>query len=298
LSGLGEILRKAREQKGLSLEEVEAITRIRRKHLEALESDDFASLPPATYVKGFVKNYATVLGLDPQQMLELLPLSEPKVEIQPPMKLEKPPRGLGIWLFGLLTVCFVGGLAAYLYNYYQNNRPYVPPDYAAIVVPTLTPVPTPEGLIAVATQTVPPKATEGIEVRVRAIDRAWMAVYIDGDARPVYNGTMEIGETQTFSGKERVYIHCGNAGGVDYTINGQRKGLMGKPGEVVRFEWSVTAPGAAPAMRTVAPSEQPFNTPVASATMINPTVTATVVTPVTPKPATTPSPLPTRTPVR
>ena len=64
LPPVGERLRAAREEKGLSLEDVAAQTRIPQRHLESIESADWDNLPAPTYTIGFAKNYAGVVGLD------------------------------------------------------------------------------------------------------------------------------------------------------------------------------------------------------------------------------------------
>ena len=61
---VGEQLRAAREEKGLSLEDVAAQTRIPQRHLVSIESGDWDSLPAPTYTIGFAKNYAAAVGLD------------------------------------------------------------------------------------------------------------------------------------------------------------------------------------------------------------------------------------------
>ena len=69
LAELGDLLRETRESKGLSLEQVEEATRIRRSFLHALEEERFSDLPGEVYVRGFVRNYAQFLGLDPDELL-------------------------------------------------------------------------------------------------------------------------------------------------------------------------------------------------------------------------------------
>ncbi|HZU52173.1 MAG TPA: RodZ domain-containing protein [Sphingomicrobium sp.] len=64
LAPVGERLRAAREQKGLSLEDVAAQTRIPRRHLESIENAEWDSLPAPTYTIGFAKSYASAVGLD------------------------------------------------------------------------------------------------------------------------------------------------------------------------------------------------------------------------------------------
>ena len=67
---LGAILKAAREKKGVSLEDIQMITKIRLKHLEALEAGDFAQLPGEVYVKGFLANFAKTVGLDGDEIIK------------------------------------------------------------------------------------------------------------------------------------------------------------------------------------------------------------------------------------
>jgi cytoskeletal protein RodZ len=67
-STVGEALRGAREIRGVDLYRVERDTKIRVKYLAALESGDFADLPGDVYTRGFLRNYASYLGLDPDEL--------------------------------------------------------------------------------------------------------------------------------------------------------------------------------------------------------------------------------------
>ena len=62
---LGEILLMARQGRGVELERAARDTKIRARYLAALEAGDFKELPGAVYTKGFLRNYAQYLGLDP-----------------------------------------------------------------------------------------------------------------------------------------------------------------------------------------------------------------------------------------
>lgn len=66
---LGHILREARETKGYTLAEVQNQTRISARFLEALEGGEYDLLPTAVHVRGFLRNYARFLGLDPEPLL-------------------------------------------------------------------------------------------------------------------------------------------------------------------------------------------------------------------------------------
>lgn len=67
----GEKLRTERLKKGYTLERVELETKIKKSVLEKIEFGNFNSLPPATFVKGFIRNYAIFLSLDPEEVLAL-----------------------------------------------------------------------------------------------------------------------------------------------------------------------------------------------------------------------------------
>jgi len=69
---VGERLRAAREEKGFSLEDIAAETRIPRRHLESIEGSDWQRLPAPTYTVGFAKSYASAVGLDRAEIGEQL----------------------------------------------------------------------------------------------------------------------------------------------------------------------------------------------------------------------------------
>lgn len=66
---VGEILKKARIEKRLTLDEAEKKLRIRQKYLVAIEENAWHKLPSLPYIKGFIRNYSIFLGLKPEEML-------------------------------------------------------------------------------------------------------------------------------------------------------------------------------------------------------------------------------------
>ncbi|MDO0822171.1 helix-turn-helix domain-containing protein [Desulfosporosinus nitroreducens] len=62
-------LRTAREAKGMELKEVEEITKIRTKYLQALEDGDYGVLPGGVYTVGFLRSYARYLDLDADNLV-------------------------------------------------------------------------------------------------------------------------------------------------------------------------------------------------------------------------------------
>jgi len=77
---IGQRLKKAREDRYLSLEKASEDTRIRRVFLQALESDDYSIMPSAAQGRGFLRNYAEYLGLDMDAMIAEIQRSAPPPE--------------------------------------------------------------------------------------------------------------------------------------------------------------------------------------------------------------------------
>lgn len=66
---VGQILRDAREAQGITLEDASVRLRLMQRQVEAMETDDFESLDPPVFARGFVRNYARLLGLAPEALL-------------------------------------------------------------------------------------------------------------------------------------------------------------------------------------------------------------------------------------
>ncbi len=73
-SPLGETLRTARIEKNITFEDAERVTRIPRRYLEALELENFGILPAPVYARGFLRSYASYLGLEPKDLLPFFPV--------------------------------------------------------------------------------------------------------------------------------------------------------------------------------------------------------------------------------
>ena len=68
-SGVGTILRQARNRRKVELSEVEAATRIRFRYLRAIEDEEWDVLPGGVYTRGFIRTYASFLGLDGERLV-------------------------------------------------------------------------------------------------------------------------------------------------------------------------------------------------------------------------------------
>jgi cytoskeletal protein RodZ len=130
---LPERLLEARERKGVDLYRAERDTKIRARYLGALERGDYRELPGSVYTKGFLRNYALYLGLDPDEILLQWRRERgegqgrPEPVIVPPRALSAPRQGLtfspAILVAALMTVvlvAFIGYLAIQLLRF---NKP-------------------------------------------------------------------------------------------------------------------------------------------------------------------------------
>jgi cytoskeletal protein RodZ len=158
---VGAALRAAREQRGLTLAQAEEGTKIRQRFLQALEDNDYTLLGGDIYVRGFLKNYASFLGLNAN---ELLPPTESVVPIVNPSAsreteiLSLPLRDTS-FPFGriiLMVLLFVMlGVAAY-YLWQPGQRAMLLDRFAAYLpLPTATPTAIVAGGEVASTATVP-----------------------------------------------------------------------------------------------------------------------------------------------
>tara|TARA_R110002073_G_scaffold15591_5_gene61173 strand:+ start:1483 stop:2493 length:1011 start_codon:yes stop_codon:yes gene_type:complete len=82
VQSVGHLLRNARLSRSMSIEDVSRQLRLSVQQIDAIEKEDYENLPGHTFVRGFVRNYANLVQLDPAPMLQLLPRSSPVVSVQ------------------------------------------------------------------------------------------------------------------------------------------------------------------------------------------------------------------------
>lgn len=70
MESMGQKFRAAREKKKMNVSKAAAFTRIKMQHIEMMENDDFSKMPAPTYAKGFIRIYASFLGLDPVPLVQ------------------------------------------------------------------------------------------------------------------------------------------------------------------------------------------------------------------------------------
>lgn len=137
MSELGALLREAREQRGLSLEDIQETTKIRKRYLEAIESGDHRVLPGPFYVRAFVKSYSEAVGLDPDEVLRLYQHEVPSAQVEQtvePLAARAPRRvksqsseRLGKIGFNIMMWSFLILILVVLWVYVINKDP-APPE--------------------------------------------------------------------------------------------------------------------------------------------------------------------------
>lgn len=127
----GATLKAAREAAGLSLDAVAQQLKLAPRQVQALEDDDYQHLPGRTFVRGFARNYARYVHLDPDALLALLPGAEAAPALERPTLAptrrpmgELPVEGVARrsalrWLIPLLLLCVV--VAAGFYEYTRQQ---------------------------------------------------------------------------------------------------------------------------------------------------------------------------------
>jgi len=120
---VGMILREARERLKMSVGDIAERTKFAPRQVEALEANDFAHLPQATFLRGFVRSYARVLQLDDAALVSALP-ADPSRQLPaktstidaPFPTLQSLRRANLLWLAGALGVALVLGLFVFLHD--------------------------------------------------------------------------------------------------------------------------------------------------------------------------------------
>lgn len=172
MTQLGERFRQAREALGISIAEASTATRILPRYLQALESGDVASLPGDVYARGFVRNYAQLLGLPPEEMVSLYrqERGEPTSRIQI-VPAAVPPRSrsclIPSFFVTFFTVLLLLAGLFFVLSYTGMLTPQPPPNIAgngdgepttAPATPTTWTTPT-EQPVDVTQQPLPPAPT-------------------------------------------------------------------------------------------------------------------------------------------
>lgn len=245
---VGGRLRRAREERGLSLRETAQRTKLSIYVLEAIERNDFASLPGGMFRRAYVRTLAAELGLDPDAVA-----AEYSARFEPPIVQPSEPARqteLQAQLVEQLTpsprrsIASLAVLVALAVGWFMlqrdRDRPTVPEGGAAGIVAVRVPA----GSESLSTEPVvhagAASASAGesnnvpLFIEISAAGWCWIAAETDGE-RVLYR-LVEPGERVTLEGERAIRLRLGDAGAVALSINGGPRRSLGKNGEVVELE--------------------------------------------------------------
>lgn len=261
---LGELLRTTREQKGISLKDIQESTKIRLTYLEAIERGDLAGIPGEVYRKGFISNYAAAVGLDSQAILERYNRIKTEME-QPapsgstpmiakpvvtektaskenPGAKEKPKKTyrlkspisavilgilVGLAIFGLIfgkTLKIMMGTTKTA----VSNRTKIVASHKkkSNVKPFVKPAEQPLPSETVVKQIYPAPVT----IMATFTEPVWVRIYVDGKMFQEKTFTASDAQ-QLWTAQQKMTLHIGNLGGIKLVLNGKNLGSLGERGQ-------------------------------------------------------------------
>lgn len=269
---VGRVLERARKDRGLSLEEAERATKIRKRYLVGLEDDDYTVLPDAVYAQGFLKTYANFLGLDGAELSRDLrtrrkPRRERGLSYEPPKReFERPiiyPGGVSgaekrkvsrsTVVTLVVAVLVIAALVGTLYFVGLNVRASVGDETPAKISANgedREPAGRDEEAGSAAEgsdgdggeQVSNGASLETLRVGV-SVEGSPAWVRITSDSETVFEEVAEPGYSRTFEARRVIDIRAGNAGAVSVEVNGQDAGPLGEPGEIIDKSYTLKSAG-------------------------------------------------------
>jgi cytoskeleton protein RodZ len=219
----GQALAAKRAERGLSIDQVAASTRLRPEHVAALEADDFASFAAPVYAKGYLRTYAAYLGLDAEELVR-----------QVPRNLPRPGLGLGLGrtdrrprvvlttpaLAAAGLVLLAGAFTGYVWRQVTVDQRSV----AALSSPSPS---QPSTTLLTTPSASPAIQARPIVVGVRVTEAVWINATVDGAPQYGDSGrTLPAGSIIYFTGLD-VKITSGKASITYISIDGRELGAMG-----------------------------------------------------------------------
>jgi cytoskeletal protein RodZ len=192
---VGERLRVAREAKGMSLDDVAALTRVPTRHLQHIEDGDWDSLPAITYSVGFARAYANAVGLDGRQIgsdlrnhLGAPQASSAAAPYEPADPARVPPRSLAL-IAAVIAILLVGAYVIWRGSAVGDGDPQT--EAAAVDTPIVGQPKAAQRAAAGARPGLP--AATG-PVVLTATDEVWLRVS-DANGPVLMERTMKAGES-------------------------------------------------------------------------------------------------------
>jgi cytoskeletal protein RodZ len=239
----GEHLKREREMRGVSLEEIALATRIAPRFLAALESEQWEKLPGGVFNRGFIRSIAHYLGLDEDSMVAEYALhtkgrTEPGVVADPPDEPETPWRQIFVLVIFAAVVIAAGWLAvqylvpratAYLHKR-SATAALAAQDAAKTESAALS---TPQSNVGATPANADPAASEAAPVslalKLEAAHAADVSIVADG--KTTFSGHLGVGDVKEFAALDAIQVSSNDASAILLDLNGQMVLLPGQPGQ-------------------------------------------------------------------
>ncbi|MFN9743276.1 MAG: helix-turn-helix domain-containing protein [Acidobacteriota bacterium] len=246
MASLGQELKKRREEKGITIQQIAAGTLIGARFLRAIEEDDYSSLPGGVFNRAFVRKFANHIGMDESTALQLYEDQLVLQGVEPAPKFEMgvenwdapPTTGNGLLIsLVVLVLLSVGAGLAYSY-FYAAKTP--PEDLARTepAAPESTPVASSAAPTPTPTPVVEEPQIEGLQLRIETgTAPCWMKIIRDSE--PAEESIQQPGQSIEFAAREKLVVSLGNLPTLRVTINGRPL----NPAKVLKTPKSVVVSG-------------------------------------------------------
>lgn len=208
----GSWLRGQREVRQVELETISQSSKINIRYLEALEQDRFDQLPATIFVRGFLREYARVVGLDPDEVLNFYIEASDRDDAEGGIGKQKKRSSRRSLVWIVLAVLFAAAIAAFfLWRHF-----YGPEREAAVRTEPMAPPLTEEAPPPPPTEPLPERALR-VTLEFRA--KSWVEVHGDGE-RTVNELRVE-SESLTVTADREIRLRLGNADAAAIEVNGE-----------------------------------------------------------------------------
>jgi hypothetical protein len=218
----------------MTLTELSKRTRIKVPLLEALEQGEVEKLPRGPFRRGFARAYAIEVGLDPARLLRHFPSesSPPVVTVAAPA--DEPgarPSSTFVGRLALGAVIMAAAIAVPRWALNSGDASIEEPALAAVGTGGVQRVDV-GGAPATSLTTQPQVTVPGptVTLGLRAVDEVWVQADVDGQR--VSYGLLPAGTEKTFVARSSLYVRIGDAGAIEYTIDGVQGAPLGPRGFV------------------------------------------------------------------
>jgi cytoskeleton protein RodZ len=249
----GERLKREREMRGVTLEEIAVATRISPRFLEALENEQWDQLPGGIFNRGFIRSIARFLGLDEEALVAdyaFATQGQPEVALHMETFEAKRPSRLasGVLVLGLAAVVACGWLVFHRYDDIlapllksysgssaAENSPPVPAAVSTLEAPPATTsssqgtVPNTSAGASVAVVNQPAARPGILELKAEAGKPTQVKIVADGTT--VFSGRLTPGQSQTFQAREKFEVSANESSAILLELNGQTVPPLGPPGQ-------------------------------------------------------------------